>query len=532
MKIPGERSLALAGRRFGLTVAAGIAAFSSTLHAQDASIPPPSRYVATEVPAAQIDAAIAGLDKLVEDVMARSGIPGLAVAVVRNDETVYARGFGQRRVDAEDAVDPDTVFLLASLSKPLGATVIASQVAKGLVEWDTPIARLLPWFVLSDPWVTEHVTIGDLYAHRSGLPDHAGDDLEDLGFDRREVLERLALLPLSPFRSTYAYTNFGLTAAAEGVAEVVGTSWERLSQDALYEPLGMTSTSSLNADFLERANRSSSHIPQGDGYVVADLRQPDAQSAAGGASSSVNDMAKWMALVLQDGKLGGQTFIDPDALIPAITAQMISSPSSSADARAGMYGFGFNVGIQPSGRVSIGHSGAFVLGASTTVSMIPSLGIGIVVLTNAPPVGAVEAIAVSFLDELQFGAPTRDWLAAFQRLIGPIMEPTGELVGVARPSAPEPHRDLDAYLGVYQNAYFGDLEILSFEGGLGLVVGPAGNVERLAHWNGDDFTYRPFDESGPKGTISRVSFEGFDASQAREVVVEHLNDIGFGRFAR
>ena len=80
----------------------------------------------------------------------------------------------------------------------------------------------LPWFALSDPAVTPMVTVGDMYSHRSGLPDHAGDMLEDLGYDRRHVLEQLRQLPLDPFRISYAYTNFGLTAGAEAVAVRAG----------------------------------------------------------------------------------------------------------------------------------------------------------------------------------------------------------------------------------------------------------------------------------------------------------------------
>ena len=122
------------------------------------------------------------------------------------------------------------MFQLASLSKPLGATVVAHQVGENAIGWDTPIVSKLPWFALSDPAVTQMVSVGDMFSHRSGLPDHAGDMLEDLGYDRRYVLERLRQLPLDPFRISYAYTNFGLTAGAEAVAVGAGKSWEDLSR--------------------------------------------------------------------------------------------------------------------------------------------------------------------------------------------------------------------------------------------------------------------------------------------------------------
>src|SRR5690606_1757454 len=139
-------------------------------------------------------------------------------------------------------IDADTVFQIASLSKPVTATVVARQVQAGTVGWDTPVVKHLPWFRLKEPWVTPHVTIGDLLSHRSGLPDHAGDALEDIGYDRRQVLERLRLLPLAPFRISYAYTNFGFTAAAEAVAAASGKDWATLCEDVLFKSLGMAST--------------------------------------------------------------------------------------------------------------------------------------------------------------------------------------------------------------------------------------------------------------------------------------------------
>ena len=101
---------------------------------------------------------------------------------------------------------------------------------------------------------THEVTIRDMYAHRSGLPDHAGDLLEDLGFTRAEILRRLRYQhPDSSFRSHYAYTNFGLTAAAVAAAKAYGMEWETASEGKLYKPLGMTSTGSRHSDFVGRA---------------------------------------------------------------------------------------------------------------------------------------------------------------------------------------------------------------------------------------------------------------------------------------
>ena len=183
---------------------------------------PPNEVSGLQIPAGRIDDAVARVDGLVGDLMRSTGIPGMAVAIVHGGKVLYAKGFGLRDATKgggqDNTVDADTVFQLASVSKSVGATVVAHEVSDNVVTWDTPVTSKLPWFALNDAYVTSHLTIADLYSHRSGLPDHAGDKLEDLGYDRRQVLERLKYLPLAPFRNSYAYTNFGVTATASAAA--------------------------------------------------------------------------------------------------------------------------------------------------------------------------------------------------------------------------------------------------------------------------------------------------------------------------
>ncbi len=300
---------------------------------------PPPLVPAMPLPENAVDNAVAKLDGLAEDLMKKSGIPGMAVAVVHGGKTVYAKGFGVKDVQTGEKIDPDTVFQLASLSKPIASTVVAHQVGVNAIGWDTPVVSKLPWFALSDPAVTQMVNVGDLFSHRSGLPDHAGDMLEDLGYDRRYVLEHLRQLPLDPFRISYAYTNFGLTAAAEAVAEGAGKSWEDLSDDVLLKPLGMSSSSYRFADYEARPNRATGHILVDGKYQPLYKRDPDPEAPAGGASSSVNDMTHWLAMVLADGSYDGKQVVDPKALLPALTPQIVSSPASEPAMRTGFYGY-------------------------------------------------------------------------------------------------------------------------------------------------------------------------------------------------
>ena len=492
----------------------------------------PPQTAGVPIPRGQVDKAITKLDALAQALLKRSGIPGMAVAVVKDGKTVYAQGFGVRKVGETAPVDADTVLQIASLSKSLSATVVARQVGAGIVKWNTPLADQLSWFALGDAWVSRHVTIADMFAHRSGLPDHAGDDLEDLGYDRRQVLERLRFAPLQPFRSTYAYTNFGLTAAAEAVAKASGADWATLSETVLYKPLGMAATSARFADFMKQGNRAVGHALIGGSYVAKYQRQPDAQSPAGGVSSTVRDLAKWMAMVLQQGRAEGREIVAKDALLAATTAQIVSTPSFAVDARASFYGYGFGVGISPAGRVTLNHSGAFAMGAGTHYLMIPSAGIGIVVLTNASPIGVAETLGAEFADLVQFGAITRDWFPAYKGLLAPTTKPFGALVGKAPPGTPAPGQALSVYAGVYANDFYGDAVVEHSGKGLTLKMGPSAVSYALDHWDGSAFVFRPSSENAPDGSISAATFAGDQAGQAKTLTIELFNESGIGVFTR
>lgn len=455
--------------------------------------------------------AVAKLDGIADELMKKSGIPGMAVAVVHGGKTVYAKGFGVKDVrnggGPENKVDPDTVFQLASVSKSLGSTVVAHQVGVGAISWDTPIVEKLPWFALKDPAVTKMVTVGDMYAHRSGLPDHAGDLLEDLGYDRRYVLDHLRQLPLDPYRISYAYTNFGLTAGAEAVATSAGKSWEDLSRDVLYGPLGMTSTSSQFDDYEARPDRAVGHIHVDDAYKPLYVRDAQAESPAGGVSSSANDMTKWLTMMLADGSFNGQQIVDPKALLPAVTPQIVSSPASEPAMRSGFYGYGFNVSTTSAARMQLSHSGAFELGAGSNFVIIPSADVAIVALTNATPSGIPETLTAEFADLVQFGEVRQDWRGLYAKAFQAMEGPEGSLAGQKPPTSPAPAPPTPTLLGTYDNPYWGPARIADLDGTLTLALGPR-EIFPLAHWDGNVFTFVPTGENAPPGSIAKATFAG------------------------
>ena len=486
-----------------------------------------------------VQSAIRKVDGLASSMQEQTNIPGMAVAVVQDGQIVFAKGYGVREVGKPETVDADTVFQLASVSKPIGATVIAQEVGKGTVSWDTPIVTHLPDFALADPYVTANVTVADMYAHRSGLPDHAADLLEDLGYDRSYVLSRLKYEPLNPFREIYNYTNFGITTGAESVARATGLAWEDLSERDIYGPLGMTNTSSTFADFQANPNHAAGHVLVDGQYEAKYLRQPDAESPAGGVSSSVTDVATWLAMVLNEGAAAdGTQLVDTTALNAALTPHMRAvdgspTPQTIVD-RPGFYGYGFNVNSDATGRVRIGHSGAFGLGAGTTFLGIPDMGLGIVVLTNAAPIGAAEALTQEFADLAEFGSIQHDWRPLYAAAFAPGSAPAGSLAGETPPANPVAASPNSAYVGTYQNDYVGPATVSEVGGALVLTLGPKGQQFPLTHWDGQVFTMVPTGENAPDGSISAVTFEGGDggAAPASTMTIEFYNKEGLGVFRR
>ena len=508
----------------------------STAAPDTSNVPPPSErnpgsYSAVTIPPGQIDAAVAALPALAEKAMATSGIPGLVVGVVHDGKVVFAQGYGVRELGKPDKVDVNTVFQLASLSKAIGATVVAKEVEKGTVSWDTTIKKNLPNFELADPYVTNNVTIADMYSHRSGLPGHSGDVLEDLGFDQATVLSRLKYEPLNPFRAVYEYTNYGLTAAGESVAAAAKTSWADLSKQDIYGPLGMTSTSSTFADFEAQANKAHGHAWQDGKYTTEFQRDPDPQSPAGGVSTNMTDYTKWMSMVLGNGTYDGKPIIDSAALTPAIVPEMITGQPADPASRAGAYGFGFNVGTSAAARVQLSHSGQFGSGAGTAFNLMPSENLGIAVFTNARGNGTAETVIGEFTDLVQFGKPTYDWAALYANAYEPVNAPFGSLVGKTPPASPTPARPDSAYVGTYSNKFYGDGTIETGPSGLQLVLGPKGQVFPLTHWDGETFTFSVRSENAEQGSISKLTFGG-SGSTATSFVAEYFDKEGNGTFTR
>jgi CubicO group peptidase (beta-lactamase class C family) len=469
------------------------------------------------------------IDHYVERGMDITGVPGVAVAIVYRDKVVYLKGFGVRKAGQRARVDADTVFQLASLSKSIASTVIASLVGTQEVSWDSRIADLDRSFKLYDEDVTNLLTIRDLLSHRSGLPTSSGDLLEDLGFTRPEILHQMRLVrPTGTFRKTYQYSNFPFTEAGIAAAKAVHRQWENVAEERLFKPLGMMSASYRYSDYKDRINKAAIHVFV-DGTAVARYkRDPDAEAPAGSASSSVRDMAEWLRLQLGGGTWNGEPIVAADALKETHTPQIqINTDPNGAPV---YYGLGWNISSDPNGKPMLDHRGAFVLGAGTNVSFSPSDQLGIVVLTNAQPTGLAEAITLTLFDLYRYGKSSRDWLSlyhdSFRQGLEDLNNASKNYSTSTPPTSPAPPKPFTTYLGTYRNNYYGQIEVTEEHGMLWMRLPSTSGLYSLNHWDGNTFTYRYY---GDLDLARGVQFK-FDGMP--RVLVENLALEGDGEFIR
>ncbi|MDR6294035.1 serine hydrolase [Inquilinus sp. 2KB_12] len=480
-----------------------------------------------------VTAALPLLERQAQAAVDRGDVPGLSIAVVYRDEVVFLKGFGRREAGQPAAVDADTVFQLASCSKPIASTVVAALVSAGTVTWDTRIADIDPGFALAEAYPTQQLTIRDLFAHRSGLPGEAGNELEALGYDRDEILHRLRqVAPASSFRAGYSYSNFGITEGAVAAAKAAGMAWEDAAQQLVYAPLGMASTSSRHADFLSRPDRAALHVRVGGDWQAKLTRDPDAQSPAGGVSSTARDMAQWLRLELGRGRYAGQDLIRRDAL-DQTHQPLMARGANPVTGAAAFYGLGWNVEYGRHG-LQWDHAGAFSVGARTLVSLYPDDGIGIVILANAFPTGVPEGLADSFFDQVFDGRVTQDWPAKWGRifdgLFGPAVAASQARYGTP-PASPSPALPAAAYAGRYANAYLGTAAVVERQGTLWLTLGPRQQAEfPLRHFDRDLFVYAPSAET--PDLLAAVTFRIGPDQVADQVTIEDLDDLGLGVLTR
>jgi CubicO group peptidase (beta-lactamase class C family) len=451
-------------------------------------------------PAAQA-ALPADLDAYVERTMRAFEVPGIALTVVKDGRVLLARGYGVRRLGDPTPVDEFTRFGIASNTKAMTATALGILVEEGKLEWDAPVVRYLPWFALSDPYVTRELTVRDLLVHRSGLGLGAGDLLwwPTSTYDRREIAMRLRHIPLATsFRSAYAYDNVLYTVAGELILEVSGRTWEQFIEERILRPLGMTHTTVRHSDAGAGDNVAATHAPvEGRVRLVAPMTS-DNTNPAGGVNTGAADIARWLMVQLDSGRIA-----EDRRLFSARTARELWSvvtpirpgtpPPEMAHVRASFVGYGLGFNLRDyRGFKLVTHTGGLP-GYVSRVMLVPDARLGIAVLTNQESGEAFESITWRLLDHF-LGAPPFDYTAALQRIKARadsmVAAADARTMG-ARDSTSRPSLPLDRYAGTYRDAWYGDVAVARERDGLVIrMTRTPGLVGDLVHHQYDTFIAR------------------------------------------
>ncbi len=367
------------------------------------------------VPAAAQGRPLQGLDAYITRGMAQWKVPGLAIAVVRNDSVVLLKGYGVKRLGAAGRVDDRTLFAIGSATKAFTALGVAMLVDEEKVGWDDPATKHLPGFQLYDPYVTREITVRDLLSHRSGLPGGGGDLVwyANENLPRDSILHRVRYLkPNSSLRSAFGYQNIMFLAAGQLAARLAGRSWDELVRQRILTPLGMSASNTSVKALEGQANVATPHEEVEDTVRVVPWKNIDNVAPAGSINSNVRDMAQWVRFQLAGGKVGGKPLVSAGAFRETHSAQsVVPLPVGLVafrDAQILAYGLGWLL-HNYHGRQIVRHTGG-IDGMSAEVALIPAEKIGVVVLMNLAGTSLSYAVTHRVFDA-HLNQPPRDWNA-------------------------------------------------------------------------------------------------------------------------
>lgn len=433
----------------------------------------------------------AAFDAFVQTAMTKWETPGVAVSLVRDGTIVSAKGYGVRTIGAPAAVDENTTFAIASLTKAFTAAALATLADQKKVSWDDQVADFLPDLKLYAPKVTAELTVRDLLAQRTCL--QSKDLLTwQSPFSLEETLRRLQFLPAAcTFRDRFVYNNVNYVLAGEVAARASGQSWTELIEAGLFAPLGMTRSVAQTPKVATGDNVATPYIRTGGKLRALPLYDEGVSAAAGSIHSTAADMARWLEVQLGSGAFRGTQVWSRSANSAMQGLQMAipTGPVSDADPplpRPLGYGFGWGVD-EYRGERMLQHTGQSD-GMYAIAAMMPGRKLGIVVMTNTSSAGLAQAIAYQWLD-LNLNAPTHDWITTMYAQFkdsNDAIDIDGVTRGVARTAGTRPSLPAAAYAGLYRNDLLGDVSISTDPSGQ-MFVRFLAHTGAMRHWHHDTF---------------------------------------------
>jgi len=412
------------------------------------------------------------VDSVVEKAMTTFDVPGIAVAIIKDNKTIHEKGYGVRSLNNKLPVDENTLFGIASNSKAFTTATLGILVDEGKLNWDDKVIDYIPEFRLYTPYVTQDFTIRDLLTHRSGLGLGAGDLMlfpDSADFTINDVIHNLRYLKqTSPFRSKFDYDNLLYMVAGEVVKRVSGMSWEDFVEQRIMKPLGMNNSAASFNRLKDKSNIIDGHaVIDGKVRVVGRHIPIDGENSAGGIYSSTADLTRWIKMHLENGKYGmnfQNTLLSEEVHREIWSPQTIlplNKKVNKYNSHFRCYGLGFFLS-DVDGYKEVSHSGSLE-GMVSLITMIPELKLGIIVLTNQQAGGAMVAITNAVKD-IYFNMDRTNWIGIYkdkaERNKENAKKITNEIWNKINSQKIElSQNDLNKFVGIYQDDWFGKIKI-------------------------------------------------------------------------
>jgi CubicO group peptidase (beta-lactamase class C family) len=438
------------------------------------------------------------LDRYIERGMGAFDVPGLAIAIVKDGDVVLTKGYGVRDKEGGGAVDADTVFGIASISKSFTAAALAMLVEEGKLQWDAPVRLYLPDFKMRDPYVSQHVTIRDLLTHRCGLGGIAGGTFwYGSTLSSAEIMRRIQFVnPKLGFRQWFAYQSLTYLAAGQLIPVVTGMSWFQFIERRILKPLDMTRSSTKLEGIVTEKNAVVPHTRINGEVVSVDYRGYDNMAPAVSINSSANDMAHYLLMFLNSGQFEGKRLLSPESIYELTKPQMLMHvpflPPQLEETRSMFCSYGFGWFVQDYKKHKIVAHGGQIDGLFSLVILMPDLKLGMAVMINQEEEGLLDAITNRIMDYyIDPAAQHKDWIPVYRELKRMIDDWRGKMNEelFMRPEKPcpalVPKKDL---AGAYRDEAVGDIFITLDGDSLQLRFPNTPSFSaRLEHWDRNNF---------------------------------------------
>ncbi|MFA6275165.1 MAG: serine hydrolase [Pedobacter sp.] len=444
------------------------------------------------------------IDSVAEKTLSTFNVPGIAVAVIKDGKVIHAKGYGVRSIKTNLKVDENTLFGVASNTKAFTAAALGMLVDEKKLTWDTKVIDVIPEFKMYDPYVTSEFTVRDLLTHRSGLGLGAGDLMiwpDSSTVDKKQLIHNLRYLkPVSSFRTKYDYDNLMYIVAGDIVARVSGMTYEDFIESRIIKPLGMSKTAASWYRLKDKSNVIDGHAPYEDKLLPVGLSFGEIANSAGGIYSSVTDMSKWVIAMINGGKYGDN--LDKKLFSPAVARELWTpqtiiaggNPSSFSS-----YGLGWFLS-SVNGKFQATHTGG-LSGIVTQVTILPELKLGIIVLTNQQSGAAFNSITNSIKDGyLDIKGMDRiktynDNRLRNEKQAKEIVDKIWADIAAAQKSS-NVKPDIKNYLGIFKDAWFGDVTISELNGKMHFQAKNSPKLRGdMTYYKGNTFIVKWYDRS-------------------------------------